>query len=212
MTHATLAGALVTIYPIRLYGDAVLRRAARPVERFDDALRHFGAALVETMLEAEGAGLAAPQVGVSLRAFALAGTYAGTLDPDEEHDREAERAAARMIVNPQVVAREGQRVDLEGCLSIPGVYAQVERAASITVRFQDLDGRWQQVSAEGNHAKAIQHELDHLDGVLFLDRLPVPLRADVMEEHRADLAQMQRDARAHLKELRLAGLPLRPWP
>jgi peptide deformylase len=202
----------VTTYPIRLFGDAVLRRAARPVERFDADLRRFGADLVETMLEAEGAGLAAPQVGVPLRLFALAGTYVGVLDPDEEHDREAERAAARVIVNPQVVARDGRRVDLEGCLSIPGVFADVERDATITLRFQDLAGAWHEVTGEGIHAKALQHELDHLDGVLFLDRMAPAVRAEVMEEHRAALAQMQRDARAHLKELRRAGLRLQPWP
>jgi peptide deformylase len=202
----------VTTYPIRLFGDAVLRRPARPVERFDDELRSFGADLVETMLAAEGAGLAAPQVGVPLRLFAIAGTYVGVLDPDEEHDREAERAAARVIVNPRVVAREGRRVDVEGCLSIPGVYADVERDAAIAVRYQDLAGAWHEVTGEGIHAKALQHELDHLDGVLFLDRMAPAVRAEVMEEHRAALAQMQRDARAHLKELRRAGLRSQPWP
>jgi len=212
MNPVTAAGAPVTIYPIRLYGDAVLRRATRPVDRFDPELRRFGAALVETMLEADGAGLAAPQVGVPLRMFAVAGSYAGTLDPDAEHDREAERAAARVLVNPQLVGRHGRRLDLEGCLSIPGVYAEVERDEDVTLRYQDLSGAWQELRATGNHAKAIQHELDHLDGVLFLDRLTALRRNQVMEEHRADLAQMQRDARAHLKELRLAGLPPQPWP
>ncbi|MDA0699976.1 MAG: peptide deformylase [bacterium] len=202
----------MTTYPIRLYGDAVLRRAARAVERFDDELRRLGETLVETMLEADGAGLAAPQVGVPLRVFVVAGAYAGTLDPGEEHDRDAERAAARVIVNPQVVARQGRRVDLEGCLSIPGIYAEVERDAGLTLRYQDPRGAWQQLVAEGNHAKAIQHEVDHLDGVLFLDRLAAPARTEVMEGHRLELAQMQRDARAHLKELRLAGLPSQPWP
>jgi peptide deformylase len=202
----------VNIYPIRLYGDAVLRRAARPVERFDDALGAFGAALVETMLEAEGAGLAAPQVGVPLRVFALAGTYAGTLEPDEEHDRETERAAARVMVNPTIVARDGRRVDLEGCLSIPGIFGDVERDATVTLRYQDLNGDPHEVTGDGIHAKALQHELDHLDGVLFLDRMTPAIRGEIMEQHRADLAQMQRDARAHLKELRLAGRPAQPWP
>ena len=202
----------MTIFPIRLYGDAVLRRAARPVACFDADLHRFGAALVETMLEAEGAGLAAPQVGVPLRVFALTGTYAGTLDPDEEHDRETERAAARLIVNPTVVARDGRRVDLEGCLSIPGIFADVERDATVTLRYHDLTGAQHEISAEGIHAKALQHELDHLDGVLFLDRMASAVRTEVMEQHRAELAQMQRDARAHLKELRLAGRSAQPWP
>ena len=202
----------MTTFPIRLYGDAVLRRRAQPVTRFDAEFRRLGDALAETMLAAEGAGLAAPQVGVPLRVFALAGTYAGVLDPAEEHDPATERAAVRLVVNPQVVAHADARVDVEGCLSIPGIYADVERAASLTLRYQDLDGAWHETPAEGLHAKAVQHEIDHLDGVLFLDRLAPDVRAALMEEHRAELAQMQRDARAHLKELRAAGLPPQPWP
>ncbi len=202
----------MTTFPIRLYGDAVLRRRAQPVTRFDAEFRRLGEALAETMLAAEGAGLAAPQVGVPLRVFALAGTYAGVLDPAEQHDPETERAAVRLIVNPQLVARANSRVDVEGCLSIPGIYADVERAATLTLRYQDLGGAWHETLAEGLHAKAVQHEIDHLDGVLFLDRLERDARATLMEEHRAELAQMQRDARAHLKELRAAGLPPQPWP
>jgi len=202
----------LTTYPIRLYGDAVLRRRARAVTRFDADLRRLGETLAATMLAAEGAGLAAPQVGVPLRMFVLAGTYAGVLDPAEEHDPEVERAAARVIVNPQVVASDGSRVDVEGCLSIPGVYADVERAAALTLRYQGLDGAWHEAAAEGLHAKAVQHEVDHLNGVLFLDRVPPDVRRTLMDEHRAELAQMQRDARAHLKELRRADLPPQPWP
>jgi len=202
----------VSTFPIRLYGDAVLRRRSQPVTQFDAEFRRLGETLAETMLVAEGAGLAAPQVGVPLRVFALAGTYAGVLDPAAEHDAETERAAVRIVVNPQLVDAAGTRVDVEGCLSIPGVYADVERAAALTLRYQDLDGVWHETPADGLHAKAVQHEIDHLDGILFLDRLAADARAEVMETHRAELAQMQRDARAHLKELRAAGLPPQPWP
>jgi peptide deformylase len=202
----------LSTFPIRLYGDAVLRRRAQPVTHFDAEFRRLGETLAETMLAAEGAGLAAPQVGVPLRVFALAGAYAGVLDPAEEHDAATERAAVRLLVNPELVDDAGTRIDVEGCLSIPGVYADVERAAALTVRYQDLDGAWHEAPATGLHAKAVQHEIDHLDGVLFLDRLARDVRAEVMEAHRADLAQMQRDARAHLKELRAAGLPPQPWP
>lgn len=202
----------MTTFPIRLYGDAILRRRAQPVTRFDAEFRRLGDVLAETLLAAEGAGLAAPQVGVPLRVFALAGAYAGVLDPAEEHDPATERAAIRLVVNPQVVAHADARVDVEGCLSIPGIYADVQRAASLTLRYQDPDGAWHETLAEGLHAKAVQHEIDHLDGVLFLDRLAADVRSALMEEHRAELAQMQRDARAHLKELRAAGLPPQPWP
>lgn len=202
----------MTTYPIRLYGDAVLRRRSRPIDVFDGELRRFGEALAATMLEAEGAGLAAPQVGVPLRLFALAGTYAGVLDPDEAHDPEVERASVRVLANPTIVAARGTRVGVEGCLSIPGVYADVERAADLTLRFQDLDGTWHETEASGPYAKAVQHELDHLEGVLFLDRLAPDVRRALMEEHRGELAQMQRDARAHLKELRQSRAPAQPWP
>lgn len=202
----------MTTFPIRLYGDPVLRRRARAVTAFDGDLARLGEGLVEAMLAAHGAGLAAPQVGVPVRAFALAGSYAGRLDPDEPHDPETERTHAVVYVNPEIVERDGVRVDVEGCLSVPGLYADVKRAARLVVRYQDLAGAWHETGAEGNHAKAVQHELDHLDGVLFLDRLPEPDRRRLMDEHRAELAEMQRDAKAHLKALRAAGSPSAPWP
>lgn len=199
-------------YPIRLFGDPVLRRRARPVTQFGADLARLGDGLIDTMLGAQGAGLAAPQVGVGVRAFALAGTYAGLLDPTEEHDAATERAHAVVYVNPEIVERDGVRVDVEGCLSIPGLYTDVKRAARVVVRYQDPSGARHEVVAEGNHAKAVQHELDHLDGVLFLDRLSEPERRRLMDEHRAALAEMQRDAKAHLKALRDAGAPSAPWP
>lgn len=199
-------------YPIRLFGDPVLRRRARPVDRFGGDLVRLGDGLVDAMLAAQGAGLAAPQVGVGVRAFALAGTYAGLLDPTAEHDPATERAHAVVYVNPEIVERDGVRTDVEGCLSIPGLYTDVKRAARVVVRYQDLQGAKHEVVAEGNHAKAVQHELDHLDGVLFLDRLPEPERRRLMDEYRAELAEMQRDAKAHLKALREAGAPPAPWP
>jgi peptide deformylase len=201
----------LTTFPIRLYGDAVLRRRAASVQRFDASLHAFTDALAETMIAAHGAGLAAPQVGVPLRIFVLAGTYAGVLDPEQEHDAATERAAVEVVINPIVLERHGATTDLEGCLSIPGIYAQVERSLRLRLRYQDVTGAWRERDAVGLHAKAVQHELDHLEGVLFLDRLPERVRADIMEEHRADLSAMQREARAHLKELRTQGLPLAPW-
>ena len=202
----------MTTYPIRLFGDPALRRRARPVTTFGSDLARLGDGLIDAMLAAQGAGLAAPQVGVGVRAFALAGTYAGLLDPAEEHDPATERAHCTVYVNPEIVEHDGVRVDVEGCLSIPGIYTDVKRAARLVVRFQDVYGGKHEAVAEGNHAKAVQHELDHLDGILFLDRLSEPERRRVMEEHRAELAEMQRDAKAHLRALRDAGAPAAPWP
>ncbi len=202
----------MTTYPIRLFGDPALRRRARPVTTFGGDLVRLGDGLIDAMLDAQGAGLAAPQVGVGVRAFALAGTYAGLLDPTEEHDAATERAHCVVYVNPEIVERDGVRVDLEGCLSIPSIYTDVKRASRIVVRFQDVHGGKHEVVAEGNHAKAVQHELDHLDGILFLDRLGEPERRRLMDEHRVELAEMQRDAKAHLRALRDAGAPVAPWP
>ncbi len=199
-------------YPIRLYGDPVLRQKARPVQDFGPDLRRLADGMIGTLVEAEGAGLAAPQVGVPLRAFVLTGSYAGALDPEEEHDWEAERAAAVFFVNPVIVQSEGVREDVEGCLSIPGLSAKVTRSAHVRLRYQDLEGRTQEADFEGVHAKAVQHEVDHLDGVLYFDRLSAQARREVMDEHRRELAEMQRDAKAHLKELRRLGQPSQPWP
>jgi peptide deformylase len=201
----------VTRFPIRLLGDAVLRRRAEVVHRFDASLRAFTDALTETMLDAEGAGLAAPQVGVPLRIFVLAGSYAGVLDPAAEHDPATERAAVEVVINPVIVAREGVKRDVEGCLSIPGIYADVDRAARVLLRYQSVDGTPRETWAEGLHAKAVQHEFDHLEGVLFLDHLPEAERAALIDLHRAELAAMQREARAHLRDLRKQRLPSAPW-
>ena len=202
----------MTTYPIRLFGDPALRRRARAVSTFGDDLARLGDGLIDAMLAAQGAGLAAPQVGVGVRAFALAGTYAGVLDADEEHDPDIERAHCVVYVNPEIVEHDGVRVDVEGCLSIPGIYTDVKRAARLLVRYQDPNGGKHEVAAEGIHAKAVQHELDHLDGILFFDRLGEPERRRLMDEHRAALAEMQRDAKAHLRALRDAGAPAAPWP
>lgn len=202
----------MSTYPIRLYGDPVLRLKARPIEDFGPDLARLAKGMVDSLIEAEGAGLAAPQVGVPLRAFVLTGSYAGALDPEGEHDWEEERAAAVFYANPSIVEREGEREDVEGCLSIPGLSAKVWRAARVRLRYQDLQGRWQETEAEGVRAKAMQHELDHLDGVLYFDRMAAEARRELMEEHRRELAEMQREAKAHLKELRRQGLPSQPWP
>lgn len=202
----------MTTYPIRLYGDPVLRQKALPVQDFGPDLARLADGMIQTLVEAEGAGLAAPQVGVPLRAFVLTGSYAGTLDPEGEHDWDTERAASVFFVNPVIVDSEGVREDVEGCLSIPGLSANVTRAARVRLRYQDLAGDTQEAEFEGVRAKAVQHELDHLDGVLYFDRMSAQARREVMEEHRRELAEMQRDAKAHLKELKRQGLPSRPWP
>lgn len=108
-----------------------------------------------------------------------------------------------VMVNPQIVERDEVQHGPDGCLSLPGLWVErVQRDHRIRIRYQDVVGAWHELSAEGYFAHVLQHEYDHLDGVLFFDRLPDTERTAFLEEHRSDLARMQRDAKAFLKELR----------
>lgn len=135
----------------------MLRQPAEEVEEFDDDLRQLAEDMFETMYSAEGIGIAAPQVGVSKRLFVM-----DVGDPDVE---------VRAVVNPRVVEREGSEREDEGCLSLPGMFGPVDRAKSIVLEGEDLDGRPIRVEAEDLVARCIQHEIDHVDGVLFIDHL-----------------------------------------
>jgi peptide deformylase len=192
------------IRPIRLYGDPLLRRPARSVSAFDDDLRTLADDLVDTMIAADGLGLAAPQIGVPSRIFVVASAADPERHPRGEEEPEPtleeQRQRALVFVNPVLELGEGRQVGIEGCLSLPGLYhEEVERHALVRVRHQDLTGAWHARAAGGRFAVVLQHEADHLDGVLFFDRLPEAQRFAFMDEHRAELAQMQRDARAALR-------------
>jgi peptide deformylase len=146
---------------IRQWGDPVLRETARPVETFDRAFAQQVAELESLMRGAEGAGLAATQVGSLRRVFVY------RLPEDPEH------APARVVVNPEIVeASEERDTDLEGCLSLgrAGINVEVERPVAVVMEALDAKGRPQRIEATGRHARVLQHELDHLDGVLMLDR------------------------------------------
>ena len=149
----------MALLPIRQYPDPVLRRECPPVERFDDELRRLAADMVETMHAAPGIGLAAPQVGVEIR-LAVVDLSAGE-EPEAVH----------VLANPRIVAVDGSGIELEGCLSIPELSEKVTRPTRITVEAQDLRGRPLLFEAEEWLARAICHEVDHLDGILFPDRL-----------------------------------------
>jgi len=149
----------MAIRTIHLYPDPVLRARCREVETFDDELKRLAADMVETMHSAPGIGLAAPQVGERIR-LALVDLSVGT-DPEALH----------ILVNPRVVEEEGRETEVEGCLSLPGVTERVDRPSRIRVEAQDLDGRPFELTAEDWLARAVYHEIDHLDGVLFVDRL-----------------------------------------
>jgi peptide deformylase len=149
----------VPIRPIRIYGDPVLREKALEVGGVDDSLRTLIADMRETMQAYHGVGLAANQVGVLQRVLVV--------DVPLDDERRAQLA----IVNPLIVSRSGSDSNEEGCLSIPGIYDDVTRAQRVTVRGLDERGAPIAFEAEGYLARALQHEVDHLDGVLFTDRL-----------------------------------------
>ncbi len=149
----------MAVLPIRLFPDPVLRRRCPRVESFDDELRRLAADMIETMHAAPGVGLAAPQVGVALRLAVV--DESGGKDPQ----------AVRVLVNPQIIASSGNQVDTEGCLSLPDFSDKVERAERVTLVASDLDGQPFELEGEGFLARILCHEVDHLDGVLFVDRL-----------------------------------------
>jgi peptide deformylase len=146
----------MAVLSVRRYGDPVLRRRAAPVEAVTPEIRRMAADMIDTMYDEVGIGLAAPQVGISLRLVVIA----------DEESREA-----RALVNPVITEQGGQATAEEGCLSIPGIFAPVTRAAWVTVEARNLDGEPVTVKGRGLLARVLQHEIDHLDGILFIDRL-----------------------------------------
>lgn len=146
--------------PIILYPDPILRQTASPVERVDDALKTLAENMLETMYAAPGVGLAAPQVGLSLRLFVM--------DPAKKED---ERNPC-VLINPEILQRgEGKRVYEEGCLSMPEIFADIERPASVLLRYVGADGELREEWFEGHAATVAQHEIDHLEGVMFIDHV-----------------------------------------
>ncbi|MDT8441672.1 MAG: peptide deformylase [Desulfuromonadales bacterium] len=170
----------MALLAIRHYPDPVLKKPAAPVTVFDDRLRQLASDMAETMYAAPGVGLAAPQVGVGLR---LAVIDCAAKD---------EPPALLTLVNPEIVAGEGDCCEEEGCLSVPGFYARIERSERVKVRFQDLDGVSRLIEAEGLTAIACQHEIDHLDGILFVDRLS-PLKRGLFRKKWQKLEQRQQE-------------------
>lgn len=141
---------------IRTTGDPVLREKAKSVPEITPQIQRLLTDMVETMYDAEGIGLAAPQVGISKRIIVI--------DVQDE-------TGVLKLINPEIVKREGKDLSVEGCLSFPGVAGEVERDESVTVRAQDIDGNTVEYCATGLLARAFQHEIDHLDGILFVDKV-----------------------------------------
>jgi peptide deformylase len=154
----------VAILPIRRLGDPVLKTPAEDIETFDDVLRRLAEDMFETMYDAPGVGLAAPQIGLSLRLFVY-------------DDGQGSKGA---LANPTLTLLDGELVEDEGCLSIRGLYYETPRAALARVEGQDLEGEPTALEGEGLLARIFQHETDHLAGMLFLDRLTAEDRRRAM--------------------------------
>ena len=149
----------MAVLPIRTYPEAVLRRKARPVVRYDDELQRLIDDMIETMYAAPGVGLAAPQVGISLQLFVVDVTSGK--GPN----------GLMTFINPEVVTVEGRVRGDEGCLSVPEIYGQTPRAEKVRLRGTNRAGEVVEMEGEGLLARAFQHETDHLQGLLFFDRM-----------------------------------------
>jgi len=156
------------ILQIRTLGDPVLKSPAKPVAVFDRALKKLTEDMTETMYQAPGVGLAAPQVGVSVRLFVFDDGQTGPM----------------VMANPELIDTEGELVEEEGCLSIPGPFHPTARFKRVTCRGVDVRGRPYEMSGEGLLARIFQHETDHLEGLLYIDRLDEDGRKAVLAELR----------------------------
>jgi peptide deformylase len=170
----------MAVLTVRKYGDPVLRRRAAPVKDVTPEIRRLIADLTDTMYDEVGIGLAAPQVGAAVRLIVVS----------DEDGR-----GVQALVNPVIIEEGGQVTAEEGCLSIPGVFAPVTRAAWVRVEAQDADGQPVSITARALFARVLQHELDHLDGVLFIDRLDPVTRDRIKRKIKKE--GLREDARHH---------------
>jgi peptide deformylase len=156
------------IYPIVVYGDPVLERPAEPVTEFNAELKKLVDDMFESMYAAHGVGLAAPQIGISKRIAVIDTTFKE--DPN----------AKLVLVNPEVISREGKQNGQEGCLSLPDFRENVARANIVTVRAQDVEGNWFEKTGDDLLARAFSHEIDHLNGRLFISHVSA-LKRDLIK-------------------------------
>ncbi len=180
----------MSIRPIYLYGTKVLKKKANAVESLDDSVVKLIYDMFETMHEANGIGFAATQVGDLRRVITI--DISDVDEPnaegeveDDKHPTSPDLPRTLTLINPEILREEGAFVMKEGCLSIPDIHGDVERAEKVQVRFRDAEFREQQISADGLLARVILHELDHLDGVLFVDRMKKTKRSLLYSKLRA---------------------------
>ena len=180
------------------YGDPILRAKGKHIEKIDNRIRELAQNMIETMHAANGVGLAAPQVGESLQLTVL--------DVSQVEDRpstiklngentDAQSAMPLVLINPKIDLGSETEMGTEGCLSFPEITGEIERAKSVTVRAQNLDGEAIEIEATGFLARAIQHEVDHLNGILFIDRMSSATKTSLSSKLKRLQKETQRGAK-----------------
>jgi len=163
------------VYRVRVFGDPVLRKRAKPVTKFDEALKRTIERMIETMYHYDGVGLAAPQVGISQRFFVM----------DVGNGPVA-------VINPEILEASSEtEIAEEGCLSFPEIFVEIERSKKVKVRYQTVRGEFVEEELEGYPARVFQHEFDHLNGVLIIDRIK-PAKRLLLRKRLMDIAKSAR--------------------
>jgi len=175
----------MAVRPVLLFPDPRLKRKSAPIAQVSDEIRALAADMLETMYDEPGIGLAAPQVGEAIRLIVVDTTWT---------EEGAERSPL-VLLNPEIVSREGTITWNEGCLSVPDYQADVERAARIRLRAQDLDGKPVEIDAEELQAVCFQHEVDHLEGILFIDRISRLKRSLYVNKRKKELRREREEER-----------------
>ena len=192
------------ILPVLQYGDPILRAKGKRIEEIDDRVRELAANMLETMHAAHGVGLAAQQIGEALQLTVLDVSAAedrpSTLKLDGTDVDDPKTAMPLVLINPEIELHGETEVGVEGCLSFPEITGDIERAQSVTVRAQTLEGEIIQIEASGFLARAIQHEGDHLNGILFIDRMRSAAKAALSSRLRRLQKETKRGIR-HGEEL-----------
>ncbi|OLD71827.1 MAG: peptide deformylase [Verrucomicrobia bacterium] len=186
------------ILQILEYGDPILRAKGKPIENIDDRIRELAANMIETMHAANGVGLAAQQIGETLQLtvldVSLVEDRPSTLKLDGK-DVDPKAAMPLVLINPEIELRGANEVGVEGCLSFPEITGDIDRAKSVIVRAQTLEGRTIEIEASGFLARAIQHEADHLNGILFIDRMNSAAKAALSSR----LKRLQKETRRGIR-------------
>ncbi len=159
----------MAIRQVRIEGDPIVRKVSREVTVFDEKLKILSEDMIETMYATDGIGIAGPQVGVLKRIVIIA-------------DPELEEPEPIVVVNPKILERTGEQRMPEGCLSVPGRAGYVKRPTMVKFQYQDIEGNHLEMVCEGNFARVIDHENDHLDGILYIDKMDEEIFLDEMNE------------------------------